>query len=211
VEATALRAGQNQIVLERTGGDSPCYLSATTRSWAQAESTIAAGTFLKVTREFVRVADKETIIGIPSSESSLLPAVGAAVFNHERIECRLTFEVPHDLNYVILESPKPGGCEPLNQLSGWDANLRHLGKEIAGANQSRVMYGRPLYREEHDDRSVFFLPHLPAGRWEIHYTMRALFAGNFRALPATAAAIYVPMIAANTEASRITIKESPAP
>jgi alpha-2-macroglobulin len=210
VDAKLLQPGKNQIVLERTGGDGLCYLNATTRSWAEAESTIAAGSFLKVSREFVRIAERDTIIGMIASEPTPLPAVGATVRNHERVECRLIFEVPHDLEYVILESPKPGGFEPLNQLSGWDASLHRLGPEVGGAQQQGLLYGRPLYREEHDDRSVFFLPHLPAGRWEIRYTLRALFAGDFRALPATAAAIYVPLIAANTEASRIAIKESAA-
>ncbi|MEO7412900.1 MAG: alpha-2-macroglobulin family protein [Opitutaceae bacterium] len=211
VAATALQAGGNQILLERTGGDSPCYLIATARSWAQAESTIAAGSYLKVSREFVRIAEKDTVIGIPLSESQLLPADGAVVFNHERVECRLTLEVPHDLDYVILESPKPGGCEPINALSGWDASLRRSGTEVGNNSADRATPGHPIYREEHDDQSVFFLSHLPAGRWEIRYTMRALFAGDFRALPATAAAIYVPVIAANTDARRIQIKGSSAP
>jgi uncharacterized protein YfaS (alpha-2-macroglobulin family) len=64
---------------------------------------------------------------------------------------------------------------------------------------------RPLYREELDDHCVFFLDHLPAGRREIRHAMRAVFAGDFRALPVTAEAMYVPVIAAHSIATRLRV------
>lgn len=197
-------AGRNEIRLERTSGDTPAYLVATTRSWAQADSTAPAGSFLKVSREFARLEERNTVIGLPAIEPKLLPAKSATVLNRERVGCRLTLDVLHDLDYVIVESPKPGGCEPLNPLSGWDANLRRIDSNTESTEPTGPG-GSPLYREEHDDRSVFFVPHLAAGRYEIRYTMRALFDGDYRALPATAAAIYVPVISANTEARRLII------
>lgn len=62
-----------------------------------------------------------------------------------------------------------------------------------------------LCREELDDRCVFFLDHLPAGRREIRHAMRAVFAGDFRALPVTAEAMYVPVIAAHSIATRLRV------
>jgi hypothetical protein len=61
---------------------------------------------------------------------------------------------------------------------------------------------RSLCREALDDRCVFFLGDLPTGRGEIRYTMRAVFTGDFRALPLTAEAMYVPVIAAHSIATR---------
>lgn len=212
-ESADLQPGPNSIVLERTGAGSPCYLVATTRGWAQAESTRPAGSFLRVTREFSRISETNTVIGLAANVTKPLPATGGAVLDRELVECRLILEVPHDLDYVIVESPKPGGCEPLNPLSGWDATLRRdrLRPEESAGRPNAPDQGAPLYREEHDDRSVFFLPHVAAGRWEISYKLRALFPGDFRVLPASSAAIYVPVISANTDARRLTIQERPRP
>jgi uncharacterized protein YfaS (alpha-2-macroglobulin family) len=70
----------------------------------------------------------------------------------------------------------------------------------------RFSAGRSLYREEHPDRSVFFLHHLPAGTWELRYTLRASFAGDYRALPVVAQAMYAPVVSANTDARRLVIQ-----
>ena len=67
--------------------------------------------------------------------------------------------------------------------------------------------GRPIYREEHDDKSVFFLDRLEAGTWEIRFGMRAVTPGNFRALPVQVEAMYVPEIRANSDARRVRIEK----
>jgi uncharacterized protein YfaS (alpha-2-macroglobulin family) len=119
--------------------------------------------------------------------------------------------MPNELEYVMIEVPKPAGCEPINPLSGWDARLvrADAGDDPADASPSISKdfdTGRRIYREEHDDKSVFFLDHIEAGRWEIRFGLRATTPGDFRALPAKATAMYVPELCGNSDARRIQIK-----
>jgi uncharacterized protein YfaS (alpha-2-macroglobulin family) len=101
----------------------------------------------------------------------------------------------------MIEVPRPAGCEPLNPLSGWDA-------ELIAADAAEKKSGRPLYREEHDTKSVFFIDRLSQGKWELRFSLRAHLPGDFRALPAVGEAMYVPEIRANTDARRIKILSS---
>jgi uncharacterized protein YfaS (alpha-2-macroglobulin family) len=153
-----------------------------------------------VERSFFRLVEQPTLGGETHVETAAISPDSATALG-ERVECRLVIEARQDIDYIMVESPKPGGFEPLNPLSGWDAGMRRLDAGEATADRT----GRNAYRDEHDDRSVFFLQHLQAGRWEIRYRMRSAFAGDFRALPATAAAMYAPVLAANTTAGRIEI------
>lgn len=93
-----------------------------------------------------------------------------------------------------------------------DIRLRFTSTSAScGGALARDGGGRPVYREEHPDRSVFFLPRVEAGRWEIRYRMRAVFPGDYRALPATVEAMYVPALDANTEARRLRISPAAQP
>lgn len=205
VDSAQLEPGENQLTLTPLKGSrTACYLVATSQAWAAAERAVPAGDFLKITRSYARLTERTTLLGQRVAEPQLLPAVDARLARNEQLECRLVLEVKHPLDYVAIESPKPAGCDPLNPLSGWDATLSSLAASPASAS-SRP--GQRIYRDEHADRSVFFLPHLPAGRWELRYTLRGTFAGDFRILPATTGAMYVPVIAAHSEARRLTIAE----
>jgi len=201
IDPAFLKPGRNVLTLERLDGRTPCYLVATAKNWAISEKVRASGSFLRVERAFFRVIEQPTLGGETHLETAAISPGGPTVLG-ERVECRLVIEVPQDIDYVMVESPKPGGFEPLNPLSGWDAQMRRVN---AGEGSADAI-GRNVYRDEHDDRSVFFLQHLQAGRWEIRYQMRSAFAGNFRTLPAMATAMYVPVLAANTTAERVEIK-----
>jgi uncharacterized protein YfaS (alpha-2-macroglobulin family) len=205
VDASLLRPGKNDIVLTRVAGTTPCYLVATAQSWAQSTSTRPAGSFLTVARDYVRIARQPTLIGTTVPQAIALPSEAASMNRNEQVECVLVLEAKHDLDYVAITAPKPGGCEPVNPLSGWDATLRRMDDRPSAPESGTPTFGRRIYREEHPDRSVFFLPHLTAGRWEIRYRLHAAFSGDYRALPATIEAMYVPAIAGNTTAARLKI------
>jgi uncharacterized protein YfaS (alpha-2-macroglobulin family) len=205
IDPALLQPGRNVLTLERSDGKTPCYLVATANNWALSGRVQASGSFLRVGRSFFRLVEQPTLGGAIHLESEAI-STGVATALDERVECRLVIEALHDVDYVMVESPKPGGFEPLNPVSGWDARMQRLeaGQDRAGENGTDGA-GQRVYRYEHDDRSVFFLQHLPAGRWEIRYRMRSAFAGDFRALPATAIAMYVPVLAANSTAERVGI------
>lgn len=116
---------------------------------------------------------------------------------------RVVLAVPGELEYVMVAVPKPAGCEPLNPLSGWDAEL--VRADSAEGAKASGRHG--IYREEHDDHSAFFLDHPEAGEWEIRFTMRAVTAGDFRVLPVQVEAMYAPEVRANSDARRVRIEQ----
>ncbi|MFO1449418.1 MAG: alpha-2-macroglobulin family protein [Opitutaceae bacterium] len=207
IPADAVKPGRNTIKVTRLRGQSPGYVTVTTQSWAPSPTIKARGDFLKVSRDFIRAAPRPTLLGAPAYEPQVIAADSTSTRRDERVECRIRIEVGQDLDYVMIDCPKPGGCEPVNPLSGWDTTLRSvLPGDPQGGLPERFSAGRSLYREEHPDRSVFFLHHLPAGTWELRYTLRATFAGDYRALPVVAQAMYAPVISANTDARRLVIQ-----
>jgi hypothetical protein len=207
IPADALKPGRNTIKITRLRGQSPGYVTVTTQSWAPSHTIKTRGEFLKVSRDFIRSAPRPTLLGAPAYEPQVLAADATSTRRDERVECRIRIEVGQDLDYVMIDCPKPGGCEPVNPLSGWDTTLRSvLPGDAQGGLPERFSAGRSLYREEHPDRSVFFLHHLPAGTWELRYTLRASFAGDYRALPVVAQAMYAPVVSANTDARRLVIQ-----
>jgi hypothetical protein len=148
-------------------------------------------------------------------------ADGGSAITGEQVSAEVTLCVTNELEYVMVEVPKPAGCEPLNPLSGWDARLAKVEKAAdPGLKDSENGHekgesGRAIYREEHDDKSVFFLAHIEPGTWKIRFGLRAMTPGDFRALPVEATAMYVPEVRANSDARRVKIEASdgevPAP
>lgn len=225
----ALRGGANRIELRRVSGDGPAYAVALAESWAAGETVKPAGYQATVARGFVRQKATPTLIGTLRIDTEPLASGGAAVTGEE-VQAVVTVTVPNELEYVMVEVPKPAGCEPLNALSGWDARIRRtdVGRRTAedrgqtSEDSGRTTdnrrqttedgdpgleegAGRAIYREERDEKSVFFLERLEAGTWEIRFGMRAVTPGDFRALPVRVEAMYVPEIRANSDARRVRV------
>ncbi|MFO1449419.1 MAG: alpha-2-macroglobulin family protein [Opitutaceae bacterium] len=207
VPASVLQPGRNTLQVTRLQGQSIGNVTITAQSWARATAVKPLGDFLKASRDYARLTQRTTFMGRSTPTPEPLPASGTPVNQGKMLECRVRLEVPRELDYVMVSCPKPGGSEPINPLSGWDAVLVEIAPP-EGAPPSRGSHGlgRSVYREEHPDRSVFFLHRLPAGTWELRYTLRATFAGDYRALPVVAQAMYAPIISANTDARRLVIQ-----
>jgi hypothetical protein len=207
IPASALQSGRNTLEVKRLKGQTSGYVTVTAQSWARATDVKPLGDFLRASRDYVRFTERSTLLGRSTPASELLPASGAAIGQGNVLECRVRLEVPQDVDYVMVSCPKPGGCEPINPLSGWDATLVEITPpEASPSSWRRHGLSRSVYREEHPDRSVFFLHHLPAGTWELRYTLRATYAGDYRALPVVAQAMYAPVVSANTDARRLAIQ-----
>ena len=163
---------------------------------------------VEATRSFVRQKQEPTLLGTLRITPEPLPADGKAnaAVTGEQVTARVTLIVPNELEYVMVEVPKPAGCEPLNPLSGYDATLREVTSAKDQVPSNSAAEGRSIYREEHDDQSVFFIDALAAGDWEIVFSLRATTPGDFRALPAEASAMYVPEVRANSDAQRVRIE-----
>ncbi|HLP08221.1 MAG TPA: alpha-2-macroglobulin family protein [Opitutaceae bacterium] len=197
--AAKLCGGANQLVLRRVTGDGGVYAMALAESWATGASVQPAGHLAQVARGFMRQKATPTLAGTVRIEPLALADGGVAVAGEE-VQAVVTVTVPTEVEYVMVEVPKPAGCEPLNPLSGWDARIRKL--ESSGQERDE----RAIYREERDEKTVFFLERLDSGTWEICFGMRAVTPGDFRALPVKIEALYVPEIRANSDARRVKIE-----
>lgn len=107
------------------------------------------------------------------------------------LDVQLTVKADAATQYVIVEDPRPAGCEPL-ELTG----------EAATAASGPFM-------EFHDDRVALFLSYLPAGERTIEYRLRCERPGNYRVLPARAWAMYNPAIRGNSASDAVVIVSEP--
>ena len=225
----SLQPGKNLIELQRVSGATPVYAVALVSAWAAADVVKPAGNLMTAVREFAREKAVPTVMGTLKVTSEMLSNPGKTKVG-EQVMARVTLTLPNEMEYLMVEVPRPAGCEPLNSLSGWDARILQVeanqGVSLADAlvkespailpinheQDENTDTGRPVYREEHDDRSVFFLDHLTAGTWEIRFGLRATTQGDYRALPVQASAMYVPEVRANSDARRVQIDpQDPGP
>lgn len=224
LDPSRLKAGENRVEVRRKDGNTAIYMIVTASSWARGESVKPAGYQAEVARAYTRLKMTPTVIGTLNRTAQPLGPVGTSRAG-EQVVATLDLQFPNDLEYVMIEVPKPAGCEPLNPLSGWDARLIPVGhegaarspiplvaenvaseEEPADEDGADIPRGEAIYREEHDDKSVFFLTRVSAGKWQLKYHLRATIAGDYRALPAQLEAMYVPEIRANSDARRLVIE-----
>jgi len=208
LDPVLLRAGENAIEIRRLDGRGPVYAVAHASSWARGDAVKPLGHLASVGRTFVRHVTRPTLLGTLHVTPTPL-ASGEAAMTGERVSAHVRFELPHALDYVMIEAPKPAGCEPLNPLSGWDARLVKVdSKAESSKTTTAAPEGQRVYREEHDEKSVFFLHHVPAGEWELRFELRAIHPGDYRALPVHFEAMYAPEVRANSDARRVKIAEA---
>ena len=117
---------------------------------------------------------------------------GAQVASGDLIEAELDIRADAELEYVLIEDPRPAGCEPVESHSteAWDRS-----------SNFRV--------EFRDTKTAFFTGWLPSGRRTLTHRMRCEQPGGFRVLPARAAAMYVPAVQASSDSGKIVITTRP--
>jgi uncharacterized protein YfaS (alpha-2-macroglobulin family) len=102
-----------------------------------------------------------------------------AIASGDLIEVALQLESKQDFEYLIFEDIKPAGCEPVDLQSGeaWEPGV----------------YSN---RELRDQKVVFFIDQLAAGRRLLTYRLYAESPGRFHVLPTNAYAMYAPAVRA---------------
>jgi alpha-2-macroglobulin len=112
---------------------------------------------------------------------------GDTLTSGDLIEVSLEITSDAAIEYVIVEDPKPAGCEPFDL---------HSGHRYSNHLVSRTEY--------HDQHVVSFIGYLPEGTHVIRYRLRCETAGTFGVLPAELRAMYSPYVRSNS-ASRALI------
>jgi hypothetical protein len=108
------------------------------------------------------------------------------------IEVRLAIEARNNFEYLIIEDPKPAGCEPVELHSG-------------------ASYGQgPFVNVElRDQKTAFFATYLSQGEHQLTYRLRCETPGRFSALPARIEAMYAPLVRSNSRSDRLEIAGAP--
>lgn len=189
VPASELRAGNNRITLERTGGTSTVFYAATLRQTVALDPIPALATDgLTVEREYRRVLPRK--IGLDSWRLGTEPTNNRLAQN-DRLRVRLTLTTTRDLSYVLIEDAFPSGCEVTER----------------GSEYETVEWGHWYSSVDiRDDRVAFFARTLPKGKHVIEYNLRAQTPGSYRALPTLLQPMYVPEIRAESAGARVEVR-----
>jgi len=137
----------------------------------------------------------------PLSTLTLAPA--SATDPAPSLIARVTLTLPHDAYYVVLEDSIPAGTEILNQT----LNTSQQGQSdiqvqvISGTDDPFTrgwgwwFFNEPQIR---DDRITWTADYLPAGTYELTYSLVPNLAGEFRVLPAHAWQAFFPDVQATS-------------
>jgi uncharacterized protein YfaS (alpha-2-macroglobulin family) len=196
----AVAPGKHEIEVRKTGGGA-LYTNAYLEVFTLEDRLRAAGLEVKVQRKLYKIIEtaKESLVpdasGIVVNQTEErvkreLLADGAAVTSGDRIEVELVLESKNDYEYLIFSDAKAAGFEAINTLSGYTSGP-----------------GLSAYMEPRDQTVDFFVRSLPRGSHSLRYQLRAETPGVYKALPATANAMYAPELRGNSADFKLGIAE----
>ncbi len=186
--AAVLDGGALELELEGTGR---AYVTYEADAFSRAREIEAAGNVVRIEREVVRLDPRRTLgAGVVDFEVPLDD--GDTVRSGDRLRVRLRLDLDHDVDFLIVEDPRPAGAEPLEQRSGFTSFGRTSG-----------------HREVRDDRTAFFLDALSEGEHVIEYELVAESPGVFHVAPARAMAMYLPDVAGHSTRTSLEIVPKP--
>jgi uncharacterized protein YfaS (alpha-2-macroglobulin family) len=189
VPAEQLERGLNSLRIRQTG-DGKLYYSIVNRVYLAQEEIEPAGG-MTVTRAYLDLATGRPITTVVAGEL---------------VQVRLTFTLPEQGSYLILEDRVPGGLEPLNERLN---TTSHVG--TTDPYQEPVYYWQDYgynHKEIRGDRVSFFFTELDAGDHTYTYVARATHAGVFVALPTEVWAMYDPATWGRSGSSRLQVVET---
>ncbi|MES2440578.1 MAG: MG2 domain-containing protein [Verrucomicrobiota bacterium] len=198
----AVTTGKHGIELRRTGRGT-LYANAYLEVFTLEDKLRAAGLEVKVTRNVSKLIALEKESEVPDATGLVVKQKeerfrreplkdGDKLASGDRIEVELVLESKNDYEYLLFSDAKAAGFESLDALSGY------VGGQGGGFS---------AYMEPRDRTVDFFIRALPRGTNTVRYQLRAEAPGLYKALPATAEAMYAPELRANSEDLRLEITE----
>lgn len=103
----------------------------------------------------------------------------------DEVEVHLTLTAESAFDYVLLSDPKPAGFESDSLLSGWTAEPL------------------PMYQENKEASTRFYLNRVPAGTFTLTYVLRPGTAGEYRVPAAQVQSMYAPEFGAHSAAETL--------
>lgn len=187
-----LRTAQNTLTLQHLKGGSPIFYAVQVRQTVGSDEplpALSASIPIKIAREYRRFtalaagADRWTLQSEPT---------GNTLQQGDRVRVRLSFDLPRDLSYVLIEDAFPSGCE-----------VTERGSAGEGSEDWNYWWSNTDVR---DDRIAFFARKMTKGKHTIEYNLRAQTVGTYNALPTLLQAMYAPEVRAETAQDRVVIR-----
>jgi len=195
-------ANPNALRIERSAGTGRLYYRAILDVSFPAEQAAAVNRGLVVERAYYLAGHGQPVQAAPADS---------------RMTVRLTLVVPSDAYYVVVEDYIPAGSEIL------DTSLKtsQLGEPALVEAPPEPLYdpGNPfaqgwgwwLFQQPqiYDDHIAWAASYLPAGTYQLTYTLTLLQAGEYRLLPARAYQFYFPDVQGSSAGAVFTIQTRP--
>jgi uncharacterized protein YfaS (alpha-2-macroglobulin family) len=195
VFTVAAREGANSIRLVKKGGGT-LYWSARGAYYDSQGAQARTGTRqLAITRKYARVVPAKQRDRIVYQEQPFDGRVNPG----DVLSVRITIAGSNDWRYLIVEDPLPAGVEAIQDTTAY-----------AMERQDRWRWWWGSQTEYRDNRTVFFQEDFN-GRAEYVYLVKAISSGEFRAVPAQVAPMYVPDVNASSEPLSVIVEVAGSP
>lgn len=189
----------NALLFERGEGEGRLYYNASLEVYRPVEQVQALSRGMNLSRAYY-LAGEDLRIAEPLQYAQ----------KGEAVTVRLTLVLPNDAYYIIVEDYIPAGAEIL------DTSLKTV-------QVSEFQEPGPLYDPDdpfgsgwgwwlfelariYDDHIAFAADYLPAGTYELVYTIMLLQPGEYQVMPARAWMFYFPELQASSGGARFEIK-----
>jgi hypothetical protein len=193
----------NALRIERSAGAGRLYYTALLDVAFPADLVAPLNRGLSIARAYVDPA--------ACSRTSCPPIQEAAV--NTPVTVRLTLVVPRDAFYVVIEDFIPAGSEILDRsLKTSQLGISEFEEPIEGPLYDPLdpfaegwgwwFFSQPVL---FDDHIAWSADYLPAGTYELVYTLTPLQAGEYHLLPARAYQFYFPEVQGNSAGGMFTI------
>jgi uncharacterized protein YfaS (alpha-2-macroglobulin family) len=192
----------NVLVIDREGGPGRLYYTAGLEVNRPVEEAAPLTDGLSVKREVYPFG--------PDCQKEACDPIQAAKAG-QKVTVRLTLTLPNDLYYLAVSDYIPAGAEIL------DTSLKTTEIGLEGEPSVEPVYNprRPFDKgwgwwlfsqpQIYDDHIAWTADSLPAGTYELTYTLALLQPGQYRVLPARAWQLYFPETQSNSAGSTFEI------
>jgi len=199
LDQSKISSGKHKLEIKRKG-KGPVYFNAYMTYFSKEDYIKKAGLEIKVQRKFYKLVRKKDV-NLRAGVSGKVVKANQEAYERvliknldtlksgDLIEVELEIDSKNDYEYIVFEDLKAAGFEAVDVRSGYRRGGMHA------------------YREMRNDRVSFFVSHLPRGKHNIKYKLRAEIPGKFSALPAKVYANYAPELKGNSDEIKISITD----
>jgi uncharacterized protein YfaS (alpha-2-macroglobulin family) len=183
----------NALVINRTEGSGILYYRSHLQVFRPAEDVQPYGHGLSISRVYADLSDPESVNFTQKGEIGQL------------IQVQLTLVLEHDSYYMMVEDQIPSGAEILDtRLNTSRQDLEEYQAAAPFKNGWGWWYfNRPLVL---DDRVTWAANFLPAGTYQLTYTISLAHPGEYQVLPARAWQVYFPEVQAISAGEKFVVE-----